>query len=635
MSPAPFLSLTFLTFLTLAAPTSPLARVAPPTSPSARFPTFLDPPVMFRGTPEHTGYSDAAFFSGQGGVRWEVPTGGAVRSSPAVTRNRVFVGSGDGFLYAIDRASGRVVWRYPAGARVDASPAVAQRLVVGATIGGRIFALSETSGQPRWSFTTGSLLPPNTSPAGGWDLWASSPTVVGSRVLIGGGDGKLYCLDLQSGQRLWQVRTGGRVRATPAVQNGLVVVGSWDGRVYAYDLETGKERWVHRTVGDTLDSHKFGFDRRAIQSSAAFGHGMVFVGSRDGAIYGLDAATGARRWRVSHHGSWVIGSPAVHADKVFVGSSDGHFVQALEPETGRELWHRETGANILASPLVVGNSLLIATARTDASVGDLLALNPDDGTTRWQLRLDEASYSSPVAFDGELYLGTEAGTVLAVHQVSPVTPRLAVFYDSSLTGDAATPGGRLAAEYFRELGYAVLTSDSLAAFFRDRIGDSIPSAVILAMDILPSSVAPVLADTVLLSRYLQAGGKIVSFSAPLGSVVRDSTGKVLGEDPKRMEQLLGIPAGALDYDEDLAAPTPAGRNWGVNLRLRGDYPMSPEAVTHVLAANPNGRATAWVKDYGKRRPGSGYVQLWGFGASVERLPLIRAVAEYGLLRAVQ
>jgi outer membrane protein assembly factor BamB len=207
---------------------------------------------MFRGTPEHTGYSDAAFFSGQGGVRWEVHTGGAVRSSPAVTRNRVFVGSGDGFLYAIDRASGRVVWRYHAGARVDASPAVAQRLVVGATIGGRIFALSETSGQPRWSFTTGALLPPNTSPAGGWDLWASSPTVVGSRVLIGGGDGKLYCLDLQSGKRLWQVRTGGRVRATPAVQNGVVVVGSWDGRVYAYDLETGNERWVHRTVGDTL-----------------------------------------------------------------------------------------------------------------------------------------------------------------------------------------------------------------------------------------------------------------------------------------------------------------------------------------------------------------------------------------------
>jgi hypothetical protein len=39
-----------------------------------------------------------------------------------------------------------------------------------------------------------------------------------------------------------------------------------------------------------------------------------------------------------------------------------------------------------------------------------------------------------------------------------------------------------------------------------------------------------------------------------------------------------------------------------------------------------------VKDYGAGRPGAGYVQLWGLGASVERLPLIRAAAEYGLLR---
>jgi PQQ-like domain len=54
------------------------------------------PPVMFRGDPEHTGYSSSRFFGGQGGIRWRVQTGGAVRSSPAVTASRVFVGSGDG-----------------------------------------------------------------------------------------------------------------------------------------------------------------------------------------------------------------------------------------------------------------------------------------------------------------------------------------------------------------------------------------------------------------------------------------------------------------------------------------------------------------------------------------------------------
>lgn len=88
---------------------------------------------MFRGNPEHTGVSSARFFAGQGGVRWRVHTGGPVRSSPAVTATRVFIGSGDGSLYAIDRATGRTVWRFGAGSPVDASPAVAGGVVVAAT----------------------------------------------------------------------------------------------------------------------------------------------------------------------------------------------------------------------------------------------------------------------------------------------------------------------------------------------------------------------------------------------------------------------------------------------------------------------------------------------------------------------
>jgi hypothetical protein len=155
------------------------------------------------------------------------------------------------------------------------------------------------------------------------------------------------------------------------------------------------------------------------------------------------------------------------------------------------------------------------------------------------------------------------------------------------------------------------------------------------MDILPPSVAPVLADTVVLIRYLRSGGKIVNFSAPLGSIVRDSTGAVMGDDPKRMEQLLAVSAATLDYDEGAAVPTPEGQRWGITETFRGDYPIGHSAVTHVLALNRDGMATAWVRNYRPDRPASGYVQLWGFGATIERLPAIRAAAEYGLLRRVR
>ena len=60
-------------------------------------------------------------------VKWRFATRSAVRSTPAVTATRVFVGSGDSTLYALDRASGTLIWKFDAGGPVHASPAVAQR----------------------------------------------------------------------------------------------------------------------------------------------------------------------------------------------------------------------------------------------------------------------------------------------------------------------------------------------------------------------------------------------------------------------------------------------------------------------------------------------------------------------------
>lgn len=589
-------------------------------------------PAMFRGDPAHTGISDATLFTGQGGIRWTVRTGASVRSSPAVTADRVFIGSDDGALYAIDRRTGQVVWRFAAGGAVASSPAVAEGLVIAATLPGRIFAVDAKTGALRWSIRTGASLPPNTSPAGGWDLFASSPAVVGELVVIGAPDGGVRALELRTGRLRWKVQTGGRVRATPAVQEGAVVIGSWDGRVYALDLRSGATRWVHHTIGDTLDSKAAGFDRRALQSSPAIADGLVFVGSRDGGLYALDLATGERRWRVSHRGSWVVGSPAVEDGRVYVGSSDGHFIHAVEAGTGKELWRLPTAANVIASPLLADGLLIVTTHRTDAPWGDLLAIDPATGAVRWRLRLDESSNSSPVAHDGALYFGTDAGSVVAIQEVSRVVPRLAVYYDSTLVAQPFSAGTRLAFDYFRDQGYEPLDTAGLSRFLTARIADTVPSVVVIALDLVPPSLAPTDADRGLLRRYLEAGGKIVAFSTPLGSAVRDSTGRVLGDDPGGMEKLLGVPATALDYDQELAAPTAAGRRWGIDQRLRGDYPLDPAAVSTVLATDVHGRATAWIRAYRPDRPGAGYVQLWGLGASAERLPLIRAAAEYGLLR---
>jgi len=600
-------------------------------SQSAR-PQPVDVSLMFRGTPAHTGVTTRRLFDGQGGVRWRFQTRSAVRSTPAVTATRVFVGSGDSTLYALDRANGTRVWAFAAGGPVHSSPAVSHGLVIAATLGGRIFAVSEASGALRWSVQTGQTLPKNIAPAGQWDLYVSSPVVVDRTIVIGAGDGNVYALDLTTGKERWRAKTSGKVRATPSVRDGVAVVGSWDGRVYAIDMTTGRTRWVHHTVGDTLDLKREGYDRRAIQSTAAIADGTVFLGSRDDGFYALDFATGERKWRSSHHTSWVVGSPAVRDGRAYVGSSDGHFVQSVEVASGRELWRTPVGSNVLSSPVLTGDLLVVGTANTNAGRGELLALNASTGVVRWRLPFADAVWSSPVVVGDEIYIGCDDGSVVAIEEVNPSIPRLAVYYDSTAVGRPFVGGGRLAFEYFRGAGYEPLDADSLGRFLTARIADGIPSVVVFATDVLPDVAIPAAADTVLLRRYLNAGGKVVWTGEPIGALVRDSTGRLLGLNPRRTESLLGVPMGTMEFDNNAAVPTEVGRRWGIDRFFRGDFPIAVSDIIQPLAIDELGQTTAWVRVYRPDRPGSGFVQLWGLGATADRLPLVRAAAEYGLLR---
>ncbi|HSB56004.1 MAG TPA: PQQ-binding-like beta-propeller repeat protein, partial [Gemmatimonadales bacterium] len=409
---------------------------------------------------------------------------------------------------------------------------------------------------------------------------------------------------------------------------------SWDGRVYGLDLASGAERWVHRTIGDTLDSRAAGFDRRALQSSPAIAEGQVFVGSRDGGLYALDATTGERRWRFSHRGSWVVGSPAVQDGVVYVGSSDGHFVQAVDAKSGAEKWRFEAGSNVLSSPTLAAGLLLVGTESTAAPWGDLLAIDQATGALRWRLRMDEAIFSTPAAADSMLYIGTDTGDLLAIGEVNPKLPHLAVYYDSTLAPRNPMPGSRLAREYFGDLGYAVLDGAALSTFLEARIADQAPSVVVFAMEALPERITQDTGTTGAWQRYLHAGGKIVWLGTLPGTAVYDSTGRFLGNDLPLTRPLTGLPVDSIDFNEYPSVPTDEGRRWGLSGRWRGDMPAAPGAVSRVLARDTEGWATVWQIEYRRDRPWAGYVQVFGLGPSAERLPMVRAVAEYGLTRRV-
>jgi len=107
------------------------------------------------------------------------------------------------------------------------------------------------------------------------------------------------------------------------------------------------------------DLWRFTAVRDAVLSSVAVSDGYAVFGSRDGACYALDAATGALRWR-TEVGAPLLSSPAVAAGCVLFGADDGKFT-CLRLRDGARMWSVDTSddvidfitdARILSSPAV-------------------------------------------------------------------------------------------------------------------------------------------------------------------------------------------------------------------------------------------------------------------------------------------
>ena len=576
------------------------------TEASPRQITAVPPESMFRGGPAHHGV-----YSGGGpalvGLAWRAPTDGDVISSPAIANGVVYVGSGDGGLYALDLATGARKWRFDAGSAVTSSPAVGGGLVFAAARDRSIFAVDAATGARRWRIVTKPDLPLAWGHESG-EYYLSSPAYVDGTIVVGAGDGGVYALDATTGRQKWRAQTEGRVRASPAVANSRVYVGSYDGRVYCFDLATGALRWRYDTEGTTLQSGSYGFDRRSIQSSPTVDDGVVYVGARDGFLYAINAADGKLRWRVDHKISWVITSPAVSEHMVYLGSSDAHFAQALDT-LGSERWRFGADVPVWSSPAIAGNLVYFGDA-----AGRLHALDRASGTEKWMFRTGAQIYSSPVIAGDLVIVGSTDGGVYALRTSGGPQRKRVVFFDSAYAKAATVRQPDVTARYFVNRGYQQVDPAGLEHFLMDRIADHAPSVVVFAVDQTPAAIVTTPLGQSLLRRYLDAGGKVVWPGKPPMIFQMDlATGNYPPMSQMNWSapnELLGVPHDAALFDMRGAHATVAGTRIGLPARWRDSWSVAPAGVTTVLGVDEWGLAAAWIKRY-SGPPGTGFVRVPG------------------------
>jgi outer membrane protein assembly factor BamB len=118
-----------------------------------------------------------------------------------------------------------------------------------------------------------------------------------------------------------------------------VYVGSFDRNVYALRENDGRLAWKYDTGdGATSDVAVFGDD--------------VIVGSRSYDLERLDAQTGTPKWKKYFWFSWVESSPNVFDGTIYIGSSDGAKVLAIEPGSGRSIWEADAFGSAWGRPAV-------------------------------------------------------------------------------------------------------------------------------------------------------------------------------------------------------------------------------------------------------------------------------------------
>ncbi len=381
---------------------------------------------MFQGNPQHTGvYSTTPAYRFME-VSFTFRTAGPIRGTPALANGRLYFGSGDGNLYAVDARSGTEHWRFRTGGPMQSSPAVADNVVYFVSSDGNLYAVDRLGGKQVWKFAIGRDLPYRN----GFDYYLSSPTIVGRSLFVGGGDGNLYAFDLIRRQPRWKYFAGSMIRSSPAVADDLVMVGTMGGELLALSRADGKLKWKFATRGASLKIEDFGFDRTAIVSSPSVANGIVTFGGRDGFLYSLDLATGKQKWAYDHKISWVLSTPAIDKGNVFAGSSDGHFFQSVDQSTGAELWRFPAGAPIWSSAAIAGPMIYFG-----VNDGHLFAVDKHTGVEKWRYKSPDKIFGSPIVADGVVYYGCDDGNLYALAGTTtpdpkPPSARRVVFWES-------------------------------------------------------------------------------------------------------------------------------------------------------------------------------------------------------------
>jgi alcohol dehydrogenase (cytochrome c) len=357
--------------------------------------SFENSPIVFDGKMYINGrYKTFALDGSNCKVIWEhtyAPTGPEHGQTAGrglgIYQGKVFRGTGDGHIIALDAVTGKLLWDAPItnaylGFAISLAPvAFGGKLFVGETgadfgIKGRAFALDVNTGKVVWSFDlvptdkqfgAKTWIKPESAEHGGASVWSSVTVDAKHRLVFfstgnpgpdQNGDTRpgdnlftdsTVVLDMNSGKLAWYVQQVAHdthdwdTAAAPVIYDrggrGYMAVASKDGYLHIYDRNTHKELSRTETMGPRVNVEDAGsYDTPIKTCPGGTGQwngagyspdtGMLFVGAE----YRCTTVQ-----KVQPHlipGQYYLAGKVSHPDEIDTAG----FIKGFDAVSGREIW---------------------------------------------------------------------------------------------------------------------------------------------------------------------------------------------------------------------------------------------------------------------------------------------------------
>ena len=319
--------------------------------------------------------------------QWIVQTGAGIYCSPAVEKDKVFVGDDLGRLTAYALKNGKKLWSFQSGKRIVGTPAVSEGIVVFGSADCKIYGLDAQNGNLLWTVEAAEPV-------------LGAVTIENSIAYIGASDHTFRAVNIRTGEVKWAFAgVRGYIETKPLVTDNKVIFGAWDNTLYTLNKADGKELW--KWTGGLTRMH---FSPAAVWPVAA--DGKVFITDPQRAMTAIDIETGNTVWRTFQsmvretiglsedkeriysktmndsivcystkgdqpHKLWASNvsfgyehAPSMQVEKngVVFGSTKEGLIFALEATTGKVLWKHKTGNSLISTVVPLDNNRVLFTA---------------------------------------------------------------------------------------------------------------------------------------------------------------------------------------------------------------------------------------------------------------------------------